>query len=344
MDKFTIHQNLTLYYVMMYLMAFIVSLVVGIVAIYLAKKTGLFVDSADSNKPQMFHKNDTARIGGLGIIAGFSVLFFMYNEIGSMLFLSVIPAFLTGFYDDFKRDNPPLLRLAIMSISAVLGIIFLHTIVDNLGFMHIPHLIALPFTLLVIVGVTNAINIIDGFNGLASGFSILALIFFAMAMYQAGDTILFQVIMVTLLAALGFFVLNFPKGKIFLGDGGAYFLGFIIVEIGILIFIRHPHISPFFSFNILLYPIWKVVFSIYRRKFITGTGATNPDGLHLHHLIKRRITRSNPLTSVLILSCIVPFDILTFIVRDKTSLSIIITLLFLFSYMLFYNIIVRFKL
>ena len=80
-------------------------------------------------------------------------------------------------------------------------------------------------------------------------------------------------------ATLGFFVFNFPTGKIFLGDGGAYYLGFMLSAISVLTIVRHPEVSAWFCLAVVIYPIWEVVFSIYRRRKLSGKKATEPDKL-----------------------------------------------------------------
>jgi UDP-N-acetylmuramyl pentapeptide phosphotransferase/UDP-N-acetylglucosamine-1-phosphate transferase len=92
-------------------------------------------------------------------------------------------------------------------------------------------------------------------------------------------------------AVMGFFVWNFPAGLIFLGDGGAYFLGFYVAELNILLLQRNPEVSPLCPLCMCIYPIIETVFSMYRRKFVRGRPVGMPDGVHLHSLIYRRLMR-----------------------------------------------------
>ncbi len=92
-------------------------------------------------------------------------------------------------------------------------------------------------------------------------------------------------------AILGFFLWNYPFGYIFLGDGGAYLLGFLSASIGILLVNRHPEVSPWFPFLLVLYPVWETLFSIYRRKFLRRHPPHMPDASHFHQLLYKRITR-----------------------------------------------------
>ena len=93
---------------------------------------------------------------------------------------------------------------------------------------------------------------------------------------------------------------TFLRGKIFLGDSGAYIIGFLLAILSILTVKRNPEISPWFPIAVLAYPIFETLFSIYRRKFIQKKSPLKNDGLHLHTLIYRRITKGNPKTSLYI--------------------------------------------
>jgi hypothetical protein len=89
---------------------------------------------------------------------------------------------------------------------------------------------------------------------------------------------------------LGFFVWNFPAGLIFLGDGGAYFLGFWSPN-SILLLVRNPEVSPLFPLLVCIYPVFETLFSIYRRRSCAPCRRSMPDGIHLHSLIYRRVMR-----------------------------------------------------
>ena len=92
-------------------------------------------------------------------------------------------------------------------------------------------------------------------------------------------------------AAFGFFIWNYPRGLVFLGDGGAYLLGFIVAELGILLTTRHPQVSMLAPLLLVAYPVFETLFTMYRRRFIQKRSMTQPDGSHLHTLIYRRLKR-----------------------------------------------------
>lgn len=106
-----------------------------------------------------------------------------------------------------------------------------------------------------------------------------------------GDSLLWMLSFATIGSILGFFVWNYPRGLIFLGDGGAYLIGFLIGEISVLLVARHQEVSPWFPLLLVIYPVFETLFSIYRRKFIKGVSPGMPDALHLHTLVFRRLVR-----------------------------------------------------
>ena len=162
----------------------------------------------------------------------------------------------------------------------------------------------------------NAINIIDGFNGLASGIILLILLSFAITSYTHGNMTILYIILTTLGTTVAFLILNFPRGKIFLGDGGAYLLGFIVSIIGIFLASKYESVSPWYILAIFIYPVWEVLFSIGRKLFI-GLSPMQPDSKHLHMLVYRQITHNNSLTALFIVLSTLPFMTLSTIFQNS---------------------------
>jgi len=172
---------------------------------------------------------------------------------------------------------------------------------------------------------------------------MLILFFLGLAFYNCGDFQFYSYCLLLIGSILGFFILNFPKGKIFLGDGGAYFLGFIIAMFSIFLINLHPEISPWFPFALGIYPVWEVIFSILRKKFIRGISPTQPDKVHFHMLIYNRLTKNNPLTSVVIWALNLPFMVAAYIFRHDGIILALIALAFCLVYLIFYKLLVSFK-
>jgi UDP-N-acetylmuramyl pentapeptide phosphotransferase/UDP-N-acetylglucosamine-1-phosphate transferase len=154
-------------------------------------------------------------------------------------------------------------------------------------------IVSLLFTLLVVGGAINSLNIIDGFNGLLGGYTILASLAIAYVAYTLGDEMVLNLSSILAISVFGFFVLNFPFGKIFMGDGGAYFLGFMLAIIGLILVGRHEELSNWFVLLIFIYPMYELLYSIYRRKIIHRTDASQPDANHLHSLVYQKFISCN---------------------------------------------------
>lgn len=325
---------------------FFCSLLLNLSIIFLSKKFGLFIDTATSDKPQRFHTLPTPRAGGIGIFAPFfftslSLLHtqssFIYGALigGSLVFAS-------GLIEDFNASLSPKVRLVLQCLGGGAFMYCSNLSLQNLGFgITLPSYIAIPFTLFAIVGIINAINIVDGFNGLAGGVALIAL---SALSYLSLGNIEGVVLLALIGGVLGFLALNFPKGKIFLGDGGAYFLGFILSVVLVeLTQNSNSQISPWFGIALLIYPFWEVIFSIYRKKFVRKISPMQPDKLHFHMLIHKRIARNNPKTTLTILSLVAPFMLYALYFNSDEKALLLGCGIFIVIYLLIYQRLVKFK-
>jgi len=315
--------------------ALILSFLTSLGLIYISHKFKIFMDYADESRPQNFHTDITPRAGGISILAG--LLFYLGLPFGSTLFFSVLLAFGSGIFEDFHRSLSPKFRLLLQMGAAFSAIILTDAVVTYLGLgIYLPYWLGMIFSIFAIAGMMNAINIIDGFNGLASGVVLLILLSFSFTTYQQQNSELLSVIIVTTGATIGFFITNFPKGKIFLGDGGAYLLGFIIAIIGIFLASKYTGVSPWYVLAVFIYPVWEVLFSMIRKTSM-GRSPMQPDNLHLHMLIYRQITHNNPKTALFILLSLTPFITLSTLYPNKSNTNIAIALFFIISYSLLYR-------
>lgn len=313
---------------------FLISLLTLMLITYFSHKHSLFMDDADHDKPQNFHSESTPRSGGIGIILG--MLFIMLFPLGIKFILPLTLAFFSGIFEDFHNSLSPKLRLSLQVLAALSAIWFTDSVVTYLGLgISMPYGIAILFSTFAIVGMMNAVNIIDGFNGLASGIILLILLSFAITSYDQNNMEVFTIVLTAAGATLGFFILNFPKGKIFLGDGGAYLLGFIVAIIGIFLASKYESVSPWYILAIFIYPVWEVLFSIIRKLYI-GLSPMKPDAYHFHMLVYRQVTHSNPLTSLFIIVSILPFMTLSTIYPNKSITNIAIAFCFIVFYLILY--------
>jgi UDP-N-acetylmuramyl pentapeptide phosphotransferase/UDP-N-acetylglucosamine-1-phosphate transferase len=285
------------------LLGFLVATLVTLCVIRTAHHHAHLSSDSASSGPQKFHHGLVPRVGGLGIAAGtFAALGLMYlsgrpeGRTGLLLLLCAVPAFGAGLIEDLTKKVSPGKRLLATAVSAglavwLLGAVLHKTDIPGLDWLMGFSAFAVIATVFTVAGVANAVNIIDGFNGLASMCAALMLTAFGGLAYLAGDMELVLISLITVCAVMGFFVWNYPRGLIFLGDGGAYFLGFMVAEVGILLVVRHPQVSPLVALMVCIYPVFETVFSIYRRRFLRAVPPGLPDGIHLHSLIYRRLVR-----------------------------------------------------
>ncbi len=323
----------------------------------------------DFSGPQKFHAKAVPRIGGLGIVIGLvsAAIFLSFSDapsarLAGLLLICGLPAFAAGLVEDLTKRVSPRIRLVAVAASALLAVLLLDASVTRTGVPGLDTLLTWPaaaalLTIFGVVGFTNSINIIDGFNGLASMCVVIMLGAICYVAFQSGDRLVATLALAGIGAVLGFFMWNFPAGLIFLGDGGAYFLGFFVAEVSILLLARNPDdVSPLFPLLVCIYPVFETLFSIYRRRFLRAVPPTMPDGIHLHSLIYRRmirwavgnqnakaLTRRNSMTSPY-LWCLCMLSVVPAVLFwDNTAVLAVFLLLFVFTYVALYWRIVRFR-
>jgi UDP-GlcNAc:undecaprenyl-phosphate GlcNAc-1-phosphate transferase len=253
--------------------------------------------------PQKFHIVAVPRIGGIGIYLAIVILVLVNAIQGNqhwqpllLLLIAGLPAFLSGLIEDITKKVNLWLRLASCAISALIaGYIFQFWIFDvsivPINWVLSFYPIAIIFTCFAIAGLANAYNIIDGFNGLTSMVGIIALLSIAYVAYRSNDMLIVHLCIAMTGALLGFFLWNYPRGLIFLGDGGAYLCGFWVACLTLLLIHRNPSVSPWFGLLINIYPAFETIFSIWRRVINKGRHPGVPDGVHFHSLVYRRIVK-----------------------------------------------------
>ncbi len=303
---------------------------------------GFFIDDHEGDdKSHGIHTQATPRAGGIGIFA--ANLFLVFNPLGWKFILAALPAFIVGLFDDFKPLQPRT-RLFLQALSGLLSVLLLDALVYSLGFdISLPYLAGLFITIIAITGAINAINMIDGFNGLSTGTVLMMLLSMSYVSIQVGDMNILEILAINAAAVIGFMFINFPRGHIFLGDGGAYFLGFLVSAVSLMLAFHHKEVSQLYPLALLIYPVFEVLFSIYRRKIFKNISMTQPDKIHLHQLIFRRITKNNPRTSVYLWKRLLPFMIISTYFYDNDLALSIIVLMFMISYVKLYRKIVRFR-
>ncbi len=288
---------------LVFLFSFVCSLVATLLVIASSHRHQQWTADHDVDGPQKIHARVVPRIGGLGLAIGIgggaALLSWLRPTLAHailMLSLCATPTLVLGLAEDFTKAVRPRWRLLAPAVSGLLGALLLKAVLVRTGWhvfdasLLFPG-IALALTMFTSSGVVNSFNIIDGMNGLASMCAALMLAAEAYIGLRCSDALIVGLAVATIGASLGFFVWNFPRGLIFLGDGGAYLLGLVVVELGLMLVYRNPGVSPLAPLMIVTYPVFETLFTMYRRKVIRGRPMSMPDGIHLHTLIYRRLMR-----------------------------------------------------
>jgi len=292
------------------LSAFFISFIVSIIIIRTQSLHGRISGDTSFDGPQKFHLVVVPRVGGLAIAMGIFIPLTLLDNgsINSMealfLVLSSLPVFGIGIAEDLTKKVGIRTRLSFTAVGALIAIYLLGTSITQLDIPAIDYVIAIPaisilFTVFAITGLANAYNIIDGFNGLSSMIGMITLVAIGYVGFQLSDSLIVLLSLTMVGAILGLFIWNYPRGLIFLGDGGAYLIGFWIALLSILLVSRHADISPWFAVMVNAYPILETLFTIYRRKFHQGKSPGHPDGIHFHSLIFRRILNRSHISNEL---------------------------------------------
>ncbi|MBS4204761.1 glycosyltransferase family 4 protein [Lederbergia citrea] len=253
----------------------------------LVKKLAITFKITDAPNHRKIHNKIMPRLGGLAIYISFMIGLLVSHQHDPHLWAIMVGSLIiviTGILDD------------IFELSArykLLGQLFAATVAIlggfELEFINLPFggelqfgFLSVPLTILWIVGITNAINLIDGLDGLAAGVSSIALITLSIMAFIMGDAFVVTISLILLGSTLGFLLYNFHPAKIFMGDTGALFLGYMIAILSLLGFKNVTFFSLVIPVIILGVPISDTIFAIIRR-IINNQPLSAADQHHLHH-------------------------------------------------------------
>jgi len=286
---------------MIYILKLVLSLLLFFIINFILKKTPKLISlfnmiDKDYSKPQSFHDNPTPRIGGIFLILNL-IIFTFYNnfflEAEYLVFLLSILFFIVGFIDDAKIIENPKIRLALLILTIIGFLLISNFKIDKTGIEILNNLsneyflFRLTFILLCFLTIINGSNFIDGFNGLLILHSI---IIFTILTFINFENYLFIQTLTVLFSLFVIIFFNFPKAKFFLGDSGAYTIGFLISYFIIKTANENSDISPIFFCILLFYLFYEVLFSFCRKK-ILKINPLKPDHNHLHMIIYRIINK-----------------------------------------------------
>ena len=254
-------------------------------------------------KPQAFHELPISIAGGVGIFFSFLIVYFNFFLFKNIIFLEYFLFctlfFLLGFVDDLKIDIKPALRLFLMIIFLVVLIKYNNFYLEYTGikvlnnWLESSKVFSLIFICLCFLFVINGANLIDGYNGLLGFHSLIILINLFVVNYLSGNNDLANLLFFQIIILIIFLIFNFPKARIFLGDGGSYLLGAFIAVSAIKTSIENPNISPFFFCILLFYLFFEVFFSFFRKLIKEKMSPIHPDRKHLHMLFYKILLKKN---------------------------------------------------
>lgn len=267
---------------------------------------------------QSSHTRPTPRLGGIAIFASlFAYSIFIVPEGESLsegLVIACSSLFFVGLLEDRRYEISPFLRLSSAILASAVAIMIFDIWITRTDIPLLDEIvpyavIGIPITLIAVTGLTHAFNLVDGVNGMA-GIVALASIAGIYSISQKADVLIVSHFCLILGSSiLGFLIFNFPKSWLFLGDAGAYSIGFILSWMLIVTLTQSDDVSPWALLLIVFWPVADTFLAIWRRTTLEKS-AMRPDRLHVHQLVMRsleifvlgrnRREISNPLTSVIL--------------------------------------------
>jgi UDP-GlcNAc:undecaprenyl-phosphate/decaprenyl-phosphate GlcNAc-1-phosphate transferase len=300
----------------------------------LVKKLAFKIGATDSPNHRKVHQNVMPRLGGLAIFISFMIGILLVNPDSPYhlaIVLGSIVILFTGMIDDIKEISPKV-KLSGQIIAALIVVVMGDIKVE---FINLPFggeidfgIFSIPITMIWIIGITNAINLIDGLDGLAAGVSTIALLTIAGMAAVMGNGYVMIIALILAVATFGFLRYNFHPAKIFMGDTGALFLGYMIGVLSLLGFKNVTFISLIIPVIILGVPISDTFFAIIRR-LVNKQPLSAPDKSHMHHCLMRT-GFSHRQAVLLIYAMAAVFGLTAFIFSQATvwgSLIVILALL-----------------
>lgn len=280
--------NLTTILLMVFIPFVFVALIIPII-----KKIANHIGAMDIPNERKVHKEPMPRLGGLGIYSGFLLGYMIFGEQTPVMNSILIGSFvllIVGIIDDIKplKASKKIIGQLIACLIVVLYGNLLLRDVSFFGLYIKFGLLSYPITILFMLGCINCLNLIDGLDGLAGGISSIFFLTIGIIAYFQGRIGLSVVLTFIMLGStLGFLIHNFHPARIFMGDSGSMFLGFIISVITLLGFKTVISTSIIIPLCILIVPILDTLCAIIRRK-LKGESIVTADKSHFHHQLLRR--------------------------------------------------------
>ena len=301
------------------------------------KKIAIHVGALDIPDARKVHKSPIPRMGGLGIYLGFLLGYILFGTMSLRMNAILIGSFIiiiTGIVDDIKPIPAKykfLFQIIAASVVAFYGEILLQDL-SAFGFYINFGKFSYPITIIFIVAIINCINLIDGMDGLATGLSSIYFITIGIVIVGWKHTFGLDAIITFIMlgATLGFLCHNFNPAKIFMGDTGSMFLGYVIAVIALLGFKNVTLTTLLAPICLLAIPIMDTLFAILRR-IVNKKPISEPDKQHLHHqLLNLNLSHRNVVLVIYGLDILFAGAMLVYMLYDRTVGVVIYAILFIF--------------
>lgn len=330
----------------------ITTIVIAFFIYFLSLSIKSFPHDTFSDMPQKIHTGKISSIGGLiAILSIFFLNFFFNIENINIILYAFCPILIISLMEDFNILINAKIRMILIIISSLLAIILLKLKLDYVNISLIDEIIlsnsyiSILITIIMISAMVNAFNFIDGLNGLMSSITILILLCFAYTAFNNNYSEIFSIISLLIIVYFVLFFFNFPKSFFFFGDTGAYFAGFSVAIIALLLS-NQKDFSPFYQLAVCIYPTTEVIFSFFRKILYENQSPMQPDNKHLHIMLntllsKQNFPYSNPLAASIITLFYITYLYFVNVNIENQDNLIFITLIFFIFYTNIYLIIRR---
>jgi len=300
------------------------------------KKVANHVGALDVPDARKVHKKAMPRLGGLGIYMGFLLGYILFGQMSLRMNAILIGSFIiivTGIVDDIK-PIPAKIKFLFQIIAACVVAFYGEILLQDLsafGFYINFGIFSYPITVLFIVAIINCINLIDGLDGLAAGLSSIYFITIGIVIVGWKHTFGLDAVITFIMlgATLGFLCHNFNPAKIFMGDSGSMFLGYMIAVIALLGFKNVTLTTLLAPICLLAIPIMDTLFAILRR-LVNKKPISEPDRQHLHHqLLNLNLSHRNVVLVIYALDILFAGAMLVYMLYDVVVGIVIYSILFI---------------
>ncbi|MEA2108937.1 MAG: MraY family glycosyltransferase [Pseudomonadota bacterium] len=280
-------------FLMIILSTSLLALFITLALVPLFRNLAVKLRAVDIPEPRKVHQQPMPKTGGLAMAAGALIPIILWvpsNPILRPLLLSSAVIIIFGFLDDvinlgFKA------KFAAQFFAALIVVLYGGVRITSLGALLpdgllLPVYLSVPLTIFVIVGVTNAINLADGLDGLAGGISLLIFACISLLAYQCGDLVIALMTASLAGAIFGFLRFNTFPATVFMGDAGSQFLGFLAITLSLSLTQKNIPYSPLLPLLLLGFPVFDTL-TVMLGRIYHGKSPFKADTNHFHHKMMR---------------------------------------------------------